>query len=319
MRTNPFDSVYKQCNSSDYTEKLNNPGAFPKCIDIEVTNACNFRCLMCPTGLGLSKRPKGFMSESLYRKIIKEISKHGTPLRFIRCGEPTLHKLLPEFIKIAKENNILCHLNTNGSKLTPEYIKTLIDSGLDSIKISFQGIDGFSYNEMRAGGDYETLIENAKELYSIRRGAEKPYIHISTTVTYETPDEIGKFKKSVRKFCDLVTVGKTVLDYINVASTNLSFDDKIKLNNIIRLESVNKVHPHCPEVFDKLSIDWDGGVTACCWDYDNYMKMGDLDIESLEDIWQCENLKSYRHILYNMNHDSLKLCRNCYDYIELKK
>ena len=30
----------------------------------------------------------------------------------------------------------------------------------------------------------------------------------------------------------------------------------------------------CNEAFDKLSINWNGDVTLCCEDYDNFMIVG---------------------------------------------
>jgi MoaA/NifB/PqqE/SkfB family radical SAM enzyme len=273
---------------------------------------------MCPTGNGMSKRATGQMSGDIYLKIINEAEKYNAAIRFIRCGEPTLHKTLIDFIKLAKTKNILCHLNTNGAILTENYIIKILNSGLDSIKFSLQGINLFGYNEMRLGGNYNAIINSIKTLYALRGNEKKPYIHISTTVTCEKQNEIKQFKKEMKSFCDLVTVGKTVLDYINIEETTLDAAKKTILANLMRKESVNKIHPHCPEVFDKLSIDWDGSVTACCWDYNRYMLIGYIGTHSLKEIWECKKLNAYRNILYNMNHDSLKLCKNCYDYIELK-
>ncbi len=136
-RENPFQSIYNNCNSGDPAKKLRNLKDFPSYIDIELTNNCNYKCLMCPTGTGIVKRKKGYMAEETYNLILEQIKEYKTPLRFIRWGEPTLHKNFIKYIRRAKEMGIMCHVNTNGTVLNEKGYKELVDIGLDSIKFSF--------------------------------------------------------------------------------------------------------------------------------------------------------------------------------------
>jgi MoaA/NifB/PqqE/SkfB family radical SAM enzyme len=117
---------------------------------------------MCPTGTGVSIREKGFISDDTFRNIINSIKGREIGIRFIRWGEPTLHQKLIEYIKEIKNEGHLCHINTNGMLLNDRLIYELINSGLDSIKFSFQGVDEKSYNEMRQGGGFNKLIETIK-------------------------------------------------------------------------------------------------------------------------------------------------------------
>lgn len=50
-----------------------------------------------------------------------------------------------------KSQGVLLHFNTNGLHLDDEMISKIIESGIDSIKFSFQGIDELTYggNEER--------------------------------------------------------------------------------------------------------------------------------------------------------------------------
>ena len=96
MRLNPFKPIYAECNEGNSRQKIDNLPIFPRCLDIELTNLCNFKCLMCPTGTGAHQRKKGLMSDAVFDKIIDEIKKYKTPLRFIRWGEPTLHPIYHE-------------------------------------------------------------------------------------------------------------------------------------------------------------------------------------------------------------------------------
>lgn len=318
-RINPFRKIYDICDNGDVEYKYNNIPTFPRYIDIEITNHCNYKCLMCPVGTGSINRNQGFMSDEIYERILNEIKEFKTPLRFIRWGEPTLNKNFIEYIKMAKDLGIICHFNTNGSLLTKEQFNELVDIELDSIKFSFQGVDKKGYTEMRNNDYFSELLDKIKILYDIRGDKAYPYIHASTTITYETAEQVKKFKAEVEKFTDLVTVGRTMLSHIDISRIKLEEKDKNMLIKLKNEESVVKQHPKCcPEVFDKLSINWDGSVSACCGDYDNKMIIGNIKDNTLLEIWNSNKMNAYRKILSEKRYDELELCKGCYDYMELQ-
>jgi radical SAM protein with 4Fe4S-binding SPASM domain len=318
MRANPFKDVYDVCNSISSKLKYENLADFPRYIDIELTNNCNFRCLMCHTGTYSLKRGRGFMADDVYLNILNEIKEYKTPIRFIRWGEPTLHPKLIEYIIKAKKYGIMCHMNTNGSFMNDDMIQMLIDIPLDSIKFSFQGIDRKSFMEMRNIDFYDELLNIVRKFYVKRGEKEYPYIHIATTITYETKEQVKQFKDEVKDFVDLVTVGRTVLDGLDVNKVKLKKKDKDTIRHLKEQESVIKTYSECPEVFDKLSINWDGTVSACCSDYDKKMIIGTLGKNSLKEIWVSEKMHFYRNMLKDMRHSELELCKSCYDYHSLQ-
>lgn len=316
-RTNPFQPIYNMCNQV-VGDKINNIPIFPRYIDIELTNKCNFTCLMCPTGTGCVERIQGFMSRENFYKILEQVKVHKTPLRFIRWGEPLMHPNFLEFVQAAKKQGNMVHVNTNGSYMNDEIIEELINIPLESIKFSFQGINAKTYKEMRNIDYYHHLMQVINKLYNKRGENKYPYIHISTTITYESQEEVDLFKKQAKEISDYVSVGRTVLDYLDIDKMNISKEERMRLKLLKKEESVVKVHPKCPEVFDKLSINWDGSVTACCSDYDNMMTIGRIEDQLLEEIWQSNKMNTYRKILNDMGHDKLQLCKNCYDYMSLQ-
>ncbi|MDO8607356.1 MAG: radical SAM protein [Phaeospirillum sp.] len=311
---NPFSPIYQKCNTGNSQSKLAELPAFPRLLDIEMTNTCNFRCLMCPTGTFSMQRPKGFMAEDVFYKILDEITPHKTPLRFIRWGEPLMHPKLVEFVSAAHGRGVLTHINTNGSKLDAAYIGALIDAGLDSIKFSFQGVDRKSFNEMRNIDFFDDLIATIRLFGDIRGDRPRPYVHVSTTITYENREQVETFKALLTPLVDLVTVGRTVLEHVDLKTVRLRPDEMKMLTFLKDQETVVRKHPECPEVFDKMSINWDGGVTACCGDSDNLMTIGSVRDNSLDAIWNSEKLNEYRGMLADMRHDELPLCKTCYDY-----
>lgn len=314
QRSNPFQPIYDVCNTGNSVVKSQNLPSFPRYLDIELTNTCNFKCLMCPTGTGSSKRPRGMLSEELFEKLLAEIAPHKTALRFIRWGEPLLHKSLIPFIRRAHEAASLVHINTNGSLMDEPMMEKLLESGLDSIKFSFQGVDRKSYQEMRNIDFFDGLLDTIAKFYALRGNRALPYIHISTSITYESKEQVQAFRERTHGIADLVTIGRTILDYMEPGqSTRLSDVERFRLQALKEQESVVKKHMECPEVFDKLSLNWDGTISACCNDYDNKMIIGDFRKDSLQTIWNGQQMHRYRSLLAKMEHNKLFLCKSCYD------
>lgn len=280
MIQNPFKDIY---NSEEYGVI----GEFPLIIDIELTNACNLQCSFCSRQI--MEREKGFMSEEILKKVIDECAKHRTAIRFIRWGEPFLHPQIIEFCKYVKSKGLPLHITTNGLLLNKELCKGIIDSGVDSIIFSMQGLTKEEYEKERNNNQYDTLRTNIKLLSLMRMG--KPYMMITCTTTDST--DPTEFKNYWLQYVDEVEVGRT-----NYARLN----PMVKYNYIV-----------CKEVNRKLSVDWDGKVTACCGDYDNLLTIGDVNKSSLYDIWNGNpKLESIRILLANGCHRSLTLCSKCY-------
>jgi radical SAM protein with 4Fe4S-binding SPASM domain len=147
----------------------------------------------------------------------------------------------------------------------------------------------------------------------------RAYIHIATTTTYETDDDIKRFKEYVEPFCDLVTVGKTKLEHIDVNKTKLSDEQKEILVDLSNKESmIEERLKICPEVFGKLSIDWDGQVTACCSDYDRKMVVGDISENTIYEIFHNDIIEKYRDILRKKRFDQIPHCSRCFDLMSLQ-
>lgn len=158
MRTNIFQNNYDAMTRKDTKYWYENPREFPLELHIELTNACNLRCEFCPTGNHTMKRKVGFMKEYMFWAICTEAYKYGADLRLIRFGEPTLHTLCYDYIRMAKKVGLNVHMNTNGIGLD---VKEVISSGLDSIKISVHN---------------RHAIKPFKKLMQARGEAEKPFI-----------------------------------------------------------------------------------------------------------------------------------------------
>jgi len=324
--TNPLQHLYADFNTGDPAEKYANLADFPRMLDIELTSSCNFRCLMCPTGNRSLGRAAEFMSDDTMVNIAEQSVDHIEAIRFIGWGEPTTHPNLAEAIEGFSHHGILTHVNTNGSKMTPELALGLCSAGLDSIKFSFQGVDKKSYAEMRNIDFYDGMIE-AIEVMREARGSNdpnvpfspnRPWIAASTTTTWETPEMIEAFIAQIGPQVDELSIGKTIFDYMDLEKVRLR---KSQVEMLHKLKDAStgdqKAHPDpCPEVFGKLSVHCDGSVVLCCNDYAGAVELGNVNNAHLVDMWRHPKIEAYRERLANKNYDA-PLCKSCFNYMDL--
>lgn len=314
-RENPLKKTYDIIDKEDIEYKLKNLPPMPRFIELEITNHCNFKCLMCKTGLGIAKRKRGYMTDEVFEKIVSEIEGSGTILKFVGQGEPPLHDEFLNYIKYASERGIICHLTTNGSLLTDKMIEGIIDAGLSSIKFSFQGVDQKGYEEMRQGNNFEILTSIVKKMYNKRGNLEKPFIIVGTSITDESAEDVNKFKNLFEDFSDKIEVGRTTLEYIDLDKLE---DEKLRnrIKELKEKQTLKKVrYKHCHQVFDVMTIRWNGDVSACCADADGVMTIGNIKENSIKEIWSCKKLSKYREILAANEYEKLPLCINCYDFM----
>src|ERR687895_2223544 len=108
----------------------------PEIVQIESTNICNAKCVFCPRDE--MHRRQGVMSFDLFRKIVDECAALGiTHVRVHNYGEPFIDKRLVEKVRYAKQKGIQeVGMISNGSLITDEVARGIIEAGLDAINIS---------------------------------------------------------------------------------------------------------------------------------------------------------------------------------------
>ena len=112
---------------------------------IDVTNRCNLKCPVCfanAAAAGYVYEPTKQQIFDMLENLVQNKPVKPPGLQF-SGGEPTIRKDLPELIKKAKELGIHhVEVNTNGLRLAkdPEFAETLVDAGLSTIYLQFDGL-----------------------------------------------------------------------------------------------------------------------------------------------------------------------------------
>lgn len=110
------------------------------------------------------------------------------------------------------------------------------------------------------------------------------------------------------------------MNHLDVNEMSVSEDRKEKIRKLQQHEANNhKVNKVCPEAFDKLSINWNGDVTLCCSDYDNFMIIGNILDMDLQQLFLSKAANTYREIIAEGNYAKIHCCRTCYELTPLHK
>lgn len=276
---------------------------FPKILRIEPASSCNFRCIHCPTGLDLNPS-LGIMSEDTFNKIYEKISKYSFKVIVLyHGGEPFLNR---NFIKIVTKLKPLANTIktvTNGSLLNDSLIEQIIDSGIDIVEFSLDGVSPEENDKIRVGGNFQKIAENIKKLIVLRnsRNLKKPQIYISNA---QIPSSIHQLD-SIQVPQYLQDTFREVCDDIQYKLVYVMSWPGMTINpQPAKLES-----NYCDHIVNTFTIRWNGDVVPCCFDLINMMVMGNVVTEEIENIWNNEKYQKLRNDIKNF--DPPELCKNC--------
>jgi hypothetical protein len=275
----------------------------PSVIMIENTNHCNAECVMCPRELLTRKR--GFMDLGLFEKIIREVSgpKRKPATHLHGFGEPMLDKLLPERIRLAKAYGIKhTYIVSNASLLSPETSGKIIDAGLDKMKISFYGTDEESYNATMKRLDYRAAFQNVKDFLRIRKEMKRrrPRLILQYIPTEANRARTDEFRALWEPWID-----KKAGDCLNVAALH-NYGGGRGYNRMGK-----KIVSVCYFPWTSMSVLWDGRVVTCCMDSNGVQVLGDLNSQTVREVWTGQALTGVRNDFRRLRYDAYPVCRSC--------
>jgi MoaA/NifB/PqqE/SkfB family radical SAM enzyme len=165
-----------------------------------LTYKCNLRCVMCglwgPQGLCISKiNSQEELSLDIWKKVVSDLKKIS-PNIILFGGEPLIYKNWYEIAKYIRENNLRCHLPTNGTLIKNNLEK--ITEVITNVDFSLDGIGEIHEKIRGERGIFEKIIEGIVTLnkYKEEKKLSLPYLNICCTINhlnYSNISEIPEF------------------------------------------------------------------------------------------------------------------------------
>lgn len=308
---------------------------FPEVAQIEITNRCNYHCLMCQR-IPL-KVPLKDMDYNLYKKIIGKIRKVNEVI-LTGWGEPLMHPKLMEMIKYAKGKNKKVSLTSNGSLLTAKKIDDLIDNKIDSISFS---VDKIVFEKKTQSHPIGKQLESIKEFIkeSKERKTNIRVIIQSTLHKNKESDIFNVIKWAFEVEADMVNINRLDLRFNQSLKRPSLSEEKVLIEKIDKtfkkypigiefkpyaafggylrkiykrlVPFMGKMGPHCLRIYNYIYINSSGGVTPCCalpnWTVGNILE-DDLDL-----IWKNNLFIKFREHDFQRN-----ICGKC-DVLEVNQ
>ena len=170
----------------------------PPTIHLETTTQCSLACTMCPRTLALSRansQNKNHWHRNLSLEQFSAVLHQFDRLRCIRLhglGEPLMNPDLIAMVSLASAQRIEVEFTTNAVLLSPAISKNLIQSGLSHLTVSLDGATAGTYEKIRVGAQFDTVVENVRRLVETRAQLNKrhPILSINMVIARENLHEL---------------------------------------------------------------------------------------------------------------------------------
>lgn len=290
----------------------------PPILIIDTTNHCNARCVWCHNP-DLSYT-KGIMKQELFKKIIDDYSQYGGKVCFATFGEPFMDKNILKKIQYVRNYSSIKNVGllTNALLLSPAKTRQLLNFKID-IEISLDELDKKNF-EIVKQIDFDTVIKNILFLLEENEKSTPPINIIIRLKTLSSENDIkqSSLYKQLNDF-NIYTDITPILSSDCIANWAGNFNKKKFFNKFFPESQLNGKYKNynlqndapCTQLWKNMVVMWDGKVVMCCADMEGDKIFGDLNNNSISEIWNGENLKTVRKIFKKRLKNEIPLCKDC--------
>jgi len=268
-------------------------GEYPHIFKLNITNICNYSCIMCPHDK-ITKQ-KGLMDPELFNTIVKRDILPGQYLELFNYGEPFLHPKLVEFCKTLQDKNVDTLISTNCS-VGHDKLKGVLYNENVRLLACLESLDPVVYQRI-TGGRLDKVLQFIELARRYARFDDQV-----TILVVETQLNRGHSEEIREEYEDEFLVVRRLAD---------SFGGNIPDSIVFDGEGDNPVQRvPCAFPFVNCAVDWDGKVGWCCYDYNTPKPYGDLNHQSLKEIWEGPVWTNLRRLHLSLNLDGT-ICKRC--------
>lgn len=276
---------------------------FPTAVEIQTTSACNAKCIICPHEHVSKFIPQGLMPNKLFLKILKEIGDKELLLIPYLNAEPFLDPFFFERLEQIKQNckNVRLEISTNASLLTPERIELLSHFYIDNLRLSVFGFTPETHTKMMPGLNWEKVKLNLDNLVNCKQ-LRKNTGAIDLVMIYFPALTEGDITLA-KAYCRKNGLQLNLWGFLDRAGNVQNYS-----NNVYK-EKNSGCSQDRP--IERLHISFGGKVILCCQDWKKEYILGNLNLSSINEIWNSEEYHRIRESIYAVELPSPEICRRC--------
>lgn len=167
---------------------------WPQQLELSLSNACNLQCVMCNGDWSSSIRthregraPLPVVYDEAFFAELAEFLPHLKIVKLLG-GEPFLGKESLRVLDMLVEQGLTpeVHVTTNGTQWSSR-VERIMESLPMHVIVSLDGCDKETYESIRLGSDFDTVIQNLDRFqgYAERHGTEVNLAHCLMTANWE--------------------------------------------------------------------------------------------------------------------------------------
>lgn len=274
-------------------------------VQIQTISGCNGRCVFCPNHRTERQIPQGVaMDDGLYQSIVDQVIDMGARrISPYLMNEPLLDPRLPErisYITRRKRPGQFTKVNSNGSLLTENMAKGLLDCGLDRLNFSVQGLDPENYREVM-GLSLDTVLRNIDRFLELRRTGN--YGHMRVRVVMLLTRYIEPQLPRIQQYWSERGVKININRIENRASHQAIQSAAIAARPMQHFD-------WCNRMFEQVYILHDGRMVLCCADWEQKAVMGDCSRQTILSVWNGKPYQAMRKRFLSGNLTGT-ICEGC--------
>ena len=289
----------------------------PKFLMLKITSGCNSDCSYCAYSASQAKyRRQGDISLARIRSIAVQAGELGVAAVGINGGEPLIRKDFPEIVKAFVSQKVVPILMTNGLWL-PRYWDELGACGLNYIVISFDSLKKEHY-ELHRGARFEDALAGIEAAIAMREKYKDVIIHVTAVLTrHNAPDleELVRYMSEKGIWVEIGAYQHQEFQEDDTMSMEGRKEAEALVGRLIQMKqegflisNSEEYLSHIPDFFiDRKNVPegYECLVGQAILFADDYLNVkpcsssqlhvvGNLENQSLEEIWNCGRLEEYR-------------------------
>jgi radical SAM protein with 4Fe4S-binding SPASM domain len=143
----------------------------------EVTKGCNLRCVHCRATATELSSPTD-LSSSTALGIIDQIAAAANPILVLSGGEPLYRSDIFQLARYGTDKGLRVALATNGTLVTKEVARMIVDAGVKRVSISLDGADAATHDAFRSiPGAFDAAVQGLRNLQALGMSTQ-----INTTI-----------------------------------------------------------------------------------------------------------------------------------------
>lgn len=288
----------------------------PVVYNIETTNRCNMRCKMCPRTTMMTRNISD-IDINTFKKVIDQIEPHSMEkwgewkqyceskygikesdepsenhfflyiiakvIQLHGYGDPLLDVNMVEYIQMLTKKNIPTYFSCNPANINLDATYRMMEAGLGYIKYSIESVDDEEYKKIRGRAANFT-----KSYQDIIKVLEYKHKHNLNTVIVITMLNLNK--KNQQEEYEALRGAFSGLDvYIYLKSEDCQWYRK----DYHPTKSIHWSEP-CKHPWMTMTIKSNGEAAMCMEDYNNEIVLGDVNENTLYDIWNGTQYEEFR-------------------------